>query len=265
MGYVFDKRMAALYEAWTLSPQGRHVDRSLEHLIRRLLDPQPGERALDIGCGTGNHLLLLNRMGLDVSGVDASPAMIAKAKERLGHRCTLKTGWAEDLPFEDNSFDVALLINTLEYLDDPVAALREAGRVTQRKIFLGVFNGLSLTGLVNRMRGGLGDPFFSRTRFLNLWQVRAAVQSVYGPVPMTWSCLRMAGGGAVAGWSGPGGMRPFPFGFFLGVAVPLLYTVRTENLPLKVRLRSARPPAVSTPLLKHLPLGANHNERSLSL
>lgn len=258
MGYVFDRRMADLYEAWSLSPQGRQVDRSLESLVRTLLDPQPGESALDIGCGTGNHLLLLSRLGLDVSGVDASPAMIGRARERLGHRCTLKTGRAEDLPFDDNSFDVALLINTLEYLDDPVAALREAGRVAQRGIFLGVFNSLSLSGLVNRMRGELGDPFFSRTRFLNLWQIRAAVQRACGPVPMAWRSLRMGDAAPLkeSGGPGEGGACPFPFGFFLGVAVPLLYTLRTENLPLKVRLRGARPTVAGTSLLNHPPLGS---------
>ena len=136
MGRVFDSTFARLYEQWLNSPEGISLDRLSTELIMRLLQPKRGERVLDIGCGTGNHLLIFYRMGLDVTGLDASAYMLDIARSRLGHRASLELGRAEDLPFDDNEFDITTLILTLEFLDDPLAALQEAGRVTRDRIFV---------------------------------------------------------------------------------------------------------------------------------
>ena len=135
MGHIFDLKLAKLYEAWQKSPEGILLDRLSSDLIIRLVRPKRGERVLDIGCGTGNHLLLFYRLGLDVTGLDASPYMLDIAKSRLGNKASFKIGSAEDLPFEDNEFDITTLIITLEFLDNPLEALREAGRVTKNKVF----------------------------------------------------------------------------------------------------------------------------------
>ena len=115
MGLIFDENSAGFYESWRRSSQSRAIERSMEQLVLSLIDPEPGERVLDIGCGIGNHLLMFNKLGLNVSGVDASPYMVQEAKSRLGHRSTIKVGMAEDLPFDDNEFDLAVLVNTLEF------------------------------------------------------------------------------------------------------------------------------------------------------
>ncbi|WP_135303909.1 methyltransferase domain-containing protein [Haloarcula amylovorans] len=49
--------------------------------VLRLLDPQPGERILDVGCGTGHLTAAIADSGADVVGIDATSAMIAKARE----------------------------------------------------------------------------------------------------------------------------------------------------------------------------------------
>ncbi len=191
MGLIFDAATAGLYDAWTLSPQGRAVEKALERLVPELLAPRPGERVLDIGCGSGHHLIMFNRMGLNVSGVDASAEMVRRARKRLGHRCTLQAAFAEDLPFDDNAFDVAVLINTVEFLDDPLGALAEAGRVARKKVFVGVFNSLSWNGLLRRAHGFFGDPLFGKARLYNLWEITSLVRSALGPVPIAWSCIRV--------------------------------------------------------------------------
>jgi SAM-dependent methyltransferase len=56
--------------------------------------------ALDAGCGTGFHSILLSRLGVTVAGVDASPAMVARAREnarRLGSAVTLHTGGFDEI------------------------------------------------------------------------------------------------------------------------------------------------------------------------
>ncbi len=268
MGLIFDEKSAGAYEAWYHSPQGRAIDVSIEAFIADLIDPKPGERVLDIGSGAGNHLLVFNRMGLVVSGVDASVHMVAKAKKRLGQRCTLKQGFAEDLPFDDNEFDVAVLINTLEFLDNPLEALLEAGRVAGKKVFVGVMNGLSWNGLLKRAQAYLGDPLFCHAKFFNIWQLKSLFKAAYGPVPVSWGCIKTHP-------SLPEKMRPFgkrlwtwensPFGFFLGACATMTYRVKTDNLPLKVKLQKAGRSLVGakTILDSNRSKGAKGDERGL--
>ena len=247
MGIIFDSNIARLYEDWYHSPQGRAIDRSIEHLLVALLDPMPRQRILDIGCGAGNHLITFNKLGLDVSGIDASPYMIRKAKERLGHRYTLKTAMAEELPFEDNEFDFTVFINTLEFLDDPLPALREAGRVTSGKVFIGVLNNFSLSGLIKRAHGFFGNRLFRRTRLFNLWQVKSLIQMAYGRVPTSWGCIKTH-----SSWIEEINifskdfltLKHSPFAGFLGFSATMEYQVKTDNLPLTIRLKKANQPLI---------------------
>ncbi len=243
MGLIFDIHVARLYESWCRSPQGRAMERSAEKLILTLLDPQPGERVLDIGCGTGNHLLFFHKLGLDITGIDASPYMIHVARERLGSGGTLNRGMAEDLPYDDDEFDLAVLINTLEFLNDPLHALREAGRVAKRRVFIGVMNSLSWHCLRTKMQALFRDSLFDHVRFYNLWELKSYVQMAYGQVPMEWSCTQTPP--FSIGRIGPfksdlWNLRHCPFGSFLGLSAQILYWVRTDKLPLKIRMKKAR-------------------------
>ena len=116
MAYIFDFKAAQHYDGWYENPANRFVADLEDQLLLRLLQPARGERILDIGCGTGRHLQVFSEMGLDVTGLDASPYMLDIAREKLGHRAELHQGLAEDLPFEDNSFDIATLITSLEFV-----------------------------------------------------------------------------------------------------------------------------------------------------
>lgn len=104
----------------------------------RLLDvvrPKPGERVLDVGCGTGivaRHAA--PRVGPigTVTGLDLSPHMLAvagAASERDGLAIEWYEGRAEALPFADRSFDLVLCQFALMYVADRPAALAEMRRV----------------------------------------------------------------------------------------------------------------------------------------
>lgn len=92
---------------------------------------EPGQRVLDIGCGTGAFLRLAADRGAEVSGLDASEALLEVARERLPE-ADLRPGEMEALPYEDDSFDLVTGFNSFFFADDMVAALREAGRVARR-------------------------------------------------------------------------------------------------------------------------------------
>ncbi|MCC3326113.1 methyltransferase domain-containing protein [Nocardia abscessus] len=95
----------------------------------------PGERALDIGAGTGSEVLeFAERVGPDgeAVGVDPNPAMLAVAgarAEAAGVRARFVEGTAYRLPFPDDSFDAVRCERVYQHLDDPAAATAEIARV----------------------------------------------------------------------------------------------------------------------------------------
>jgi SAM-dependent methyltransferase len=91
---------------------------------------EPGWRVLDVGCGAGAFLRLVSDRGVQPSGIDASEALIGFARARLPE-ADLRVGEMEDLPWEDDHFDLVAGFNSFFFANDMVAALREAGRVAK--------------------------------------------------------------------------------------------------------------------------------------
>jgi demethylmenaquinone methyltransferase/2-methoxy-6-polyprenyl-1,4-benzoquinol methylase len=100
---------------------------------RRLVDlaaVQPGERALDVACGTGDLVRLLSAAGARVVGVDLTPAMLLIARHRPGaSRGRYLAGDIVDLPFAAEAFDLVTAGYALRNLPDLDGGLRELGRV----------------------------------------------------------------------------------------------------------------------------------------
>jgi S-adenosylmethionine-dependent methyltransferase len=138
---------AEKYAAYLKTPEGRlRSDLSFANL-RDFLPLQGGEshasdsrtkdslRALDVGCGTGATAVRLARLGVHVTLLDSSPAMLDIAKRRVeeagvAERIVLQHGDATQLTnlFHAASFDLILCHNVLENLDDADAVLRGAAR-----------------------------------------------------------------------------------------------------------------------------------------
>ncbi|MDQ6642086.1 MAG: methyltransferase domain-containing protein [Actinomycetota bacterium] len=94
-----------------------------------LLGVLPGApaRIVDLGCGTGTLSVLLAQEGYDVTGLDFSPAMVARARtkaEAAGVSLDLVVGDANRPGLPTNSFDVVLSRHVLWAMHDPVLALR---------------------------------------------------------------------------------------------------------------------------------------------
>jgi ubiquinone/menaquinone biosynthesis C-methylase UbiE len=98
-------------------------------------DPQPGERVLDVGCGTGIVARqVASRLGAKgaITGLDLSSDMLTVAKaaaEREGAAIEWRKGSAEQLPFPETSFDLVLCQFALMFFADKAAALAEMRRV----------------------------------------------------------------------------------------------------------------------------------------
>ena len=105
-------------------------------LVRRS-ELRPGQSALDCATGTGDLALLLKRrVGFEgqVTGIDACAPMLALARrkaERARLAVYFQLADMERLPFRDGAFDVATVAFGVRNLGDPLAGLREMGRVVR--------------------------------------------------------------------------------------------------------------------------------------
>jgi SAM-dependent methyltransferase len=91
-----------------------------------------GLRSLDVGCGPGALTAeLVMRLGAEaVAAVDPQESFVNVARER-NPGVDVRVGEAEDLPFPDGGFDVALAQLVVHFMSDPVAGLREMARVSR--------------------------------------------------------------------------------------------------------------------------------------
>jgi SAM-dependent methyltransferase len=129
--------------------------RSDRQTVLRLLGDGPG-RLLDVGCGGGSHLLGFAEVGWAAVGVDISEEQLRLARER---GCDVRLARAEELPFEDASFDAAVSMWTHTDVDDFPAMLCEIARILRpggRFVYLGVHP--CFVGPHSRFLEGKGVP-----------------------------------------------------------------------------------------------------------
>ena len=90
----------------------------------------PTTRFLDMGCGTGELCRQAADRGATVSGIDAAEGMIDRARARLPH-ADLRVGAIENLPWDDDSFDVVTGFNSFQFAAERLDGFREARRVAR--------------------------------------------------------------------------------------------------------------------------------------
>lgn len=118
---------AAAWVEWARAPGHDSYWRFHRDLFLELV-PEPSGRTLDIGCGEGRLTRDLAALGHDVAGIDASPTMIAAARD-AAPELELHVADAAALPFADDSFGLVVAFMSLQDVDDLGGAIREAARV----------------------------------------------------------------------------------------------------------------------------------------
>ena len=109
--------------------QTRAASQPVLAALRLALAGAPGDRLADIGGGTGNYALALEREGWKPVVIDRSPEMLAFAARK--GLATIAAA-AEQLPVADESFDAAMLVSMLHHVADPSTALCEARRILRQ-------------------------------------------------------------------------------------------------------------------------------------
>ena len=159
-GFQLAEQAAERYERWVgtfMTPMGE-----------ALIDAAgvgPGQEVLDVACGTGFVTrLAAERAGAGhVTGVDVNPGMLAVAGRTCPRGITFTQAPADRLPFPDNSFDVLLCQQAVQFFPNTAAALVEFGRVLRPggRLAATVWNGPAdnpfLAAQTAGVRAALGD------------------------------------------------------------------------------------------------------------
>lgn len=105
---------------------GEYFGRILDDIQRRRRG-RPRGRLLEVGCAAGFFLDEARARGYEVAGIEPSPTASAVAREQL--RLPVRTGLLGEVDIEHEAWDVIVLLQTIEHLPDPAAALSELRRV----------------------------------------------------------------------------------------------------------------------------------------
>ena len=122
-----DDRLARLkqIESWHFWFIGRRA------LVNRLLSKyicKEKKRLLDIGCGTGNMVEILSAQGHQVVGLDLLPQGLHSTHHKVPNSMLIQADLSSQLPLSDNVFDVVIVLDVLEHVDDQ-SLIEEANRV----------------------------------------------------------------------------------------------------------------------------------------
>ncbi|HVH74845.1 MAG TPA: class I SAM-dependent methyltransferase [Stellaceae bacterium] len=158
-----------LYAGWRAADIGVLTERLERALIVELAGPVAGKSVLDIGCGDGELALDLAARGARaVAGIDASERMIAAARARPGAaRVAFEVAAAEALPFPAASFDLAVAITILCFVEDAAPVFAEIARVLRPggRLVIGELGKWSSWAAARRIRAWAGSRLWARARF----------------------------------------------------------------------------------------------------
>jgi len=166
------------YDRWFETPTGRLVKKYESALLLELLNPLPGERILDVGCGTGIFTHDVLSRGATVIGIDLSGPMLKRALARCG--AAGFTGLCADmcaLPFSADSFDKVFSMTAIEFVADAGRAVAELDRVARKGgcVVVTTLNSLSPWAEQRKEKGRNGHTLFQKICFRSPEDMRLLV------------------------------------------------------------------------------------------
>ena len=164
------------YDQWFTTPLGRLIRKYESELIQDFLNPRPGEKILDAGCGTGVFTTDILSAGSRVVGLDLSCPMLCRAEEKMrGNLFHAILGDLTSLPFKNCSFNKVISMTALEFVQKAAEAVGELFRVTRRGgiVVVATLNRLSPWAESRMEEGKSGHPIFSKAIFRSPDQLRS--------------------------------------------------------------------------------------------
>ncbi len=180
---------------------------NLRRIALTLSAAREGTKVLEVGCGTGSNLRLYQERGCEIHGIDLSPSMLERARDKLGGGAALHLGDASDMPYDDDAFDIVTAMFTLHEMPSTVrtAVLEEMIRVTDRdgKLLLvdydvgrvGFPRGWIFRVLIRTVERAAGREHYRNYRDFHF---REGLPGLVGPMGLSLEKKRVLGSGNIA-------------------------------------------------------------------
>jgi len=168
-----------------------YITEEAENFVERL-GIQPGMKVLDVACGTGNTAIPGARKGAEVTGVDIAPNLLEQARKRAadeGLKIRFQEGDAEELPYQDQAFDVVLTMFGAMFAPRPQRVAAELVRVCKPGGLIAMANWTP--------RGFVGKTFQVTAKMVPpppvppplLWGEESVVRQRFGDAVVKLNCV----------------------------------------------------------------------------
>lgn len=174
------------YDAVERFVGGFKYGKAIQNVRRQLMNTlewQPGARVLYVSIGTGTDLKYLpksvNAQALEIYGADVSHGMLRKCRKNhkaLGAKLTLVHACAEDLPFNDNAFDIVFHVGGINFFSDKQKAIAEMLRVAKPGSKLMIADETSDYINSEYKKSAFARKYFADATF-DLGEIKAAIPS----------------------------------------------------------------------------------------
>jgi len=148
MNVFLKPEIANTYDKYYQSSFGKKVDEIEKDIINSLIKKIPTTEILELGCGTGHWTDYFSKKGFEITAIDSSKTMLDIAKSK-DINAKFMIANAQNIPFEDESFQIISSFTMLEFVNNQDAVIKEVYRVLKKGAWfiLGILNEKSILGL----------------------------------------------------------------------------------------------------------------------
>ncbi|MCL6524724.1 MAG: class I SAM-dependent methyltransferase [Thermoflavifilum sp.] len=162
--WFFNRKFTHHYEAYYEGPYKRLEVWEKKILSDLITADKRVKTLLEFGCGTTRFTRWWKDIGIEATGGDISPFMLAQALHLFDGDLVMAD--SHYLPFKDKTFDAVAFIATFEYYKDPIQVLREAARVAKYGIIMGMMNKITPKFIRRRVQQFIGkNQYYNTARF----------------------------------------------------------------------------------------------------
>ncbi len=184
---------------------------------------------LEFGCGTTRFTRWWQDIGIEATGGDISPFMLAQAVQLFEGDLVMAD--SHYMPFKENSFDSVAFVTTFEYYKDPVKVLREASRVARYGIMMGMMNKNTNKFIRRRVQQAFGrNNFYVTAKFYTPESLIKLVNKALADreFSLEWNCTGLPKWFPKQQWK-------VPWGDFFALYIKFLDVKYPKTNPLHIR------------------------------
>lgn len=211
--WFFNREFTDKYESYYEGPYKRAEKEQKSVMTQLIKSDYRIETMLEFGCGTTRFTRWWHEIGIEATGGDISPFMLAQALHLF--QGDLVMADSHHMPFKKDTFDAVSFMNTFEYYQKPEQVLQEAARVARHGIAMGMMNRITPKLIRRRVQQTFGNNEYYRTaHFYTPASLKKLIEDSITDRKFTidWLCTGLPKWFPVKNWK-------LPYGDFFGVYI----------------------------------------------